>query len=99
MKDTVSRRLRTTAAIVVAALGASASLALAQTPAAPAAPAANQLTLAEIESRVVSEGLTLKEIDLRDRLVEVEAYDANGREVDLVIDRRTGEILSRRFDD
>ena len=99
MKDTVSRGLRTTAVIVVAALGAGASLALAQTPAAPAAPPANQLTLAEIESRVASEGLTVKEIDVRDRLVEVEAYDANGREVDLVLDRRTGEILSRRFDD
>jgi hypothetical protein len=99
MKDTVSRRVRTTAVIVVAALGASASLVLAQTPAAPAAAPANQLTLAEIESRVASEGLTVKEIDVRDRLVEVEAYDANGREVDLVIDRRTGEIVSRRFDD
>ena len=96
MKDTVSRRLRTTAIIAVAALGAGASLA--QTPAAPATPPANQLSLAEIETRLASEGLTVKEIEVRDRLVEVEAYDANGREIDLVIDRRTGETLSRKVD-
>jgi hypothetical protein len=84
--------------MAVAALGAGASLALAQTPAAPASPPANPLTLAEIESRLAAEGLTVEELEIRDRLVEVEAHDANGREVDLVIDRRTGEILSREFD-
>jgi hypothetical protein len=95
MKDTVSRKLRTTTFCAIAILGASASLAFAQSTPAPA----NQLTLAEIETRLAAEGLTVRELEVRERLVEVEAYDASGREVELVLDRRTGEILSRKLDD
>lgn len=96
MKLTVFRTLPASALIAVAALTVSVPLALAQT--TPASPPANSLTLAEIETRLASEGLTIHELEVRDRLVEVEAYDANGREIDLVIDRRTGEIVSRKLD-
>ena len=46
-----------------------------------------------------AQGIRVTELEVRDRLVEVEGRDASNREVELVVDRRTGEILSRRFDD
>ncbi|MCZ2108016.1 MAG: PepSY domain-containing protein [Dehalococcoidia bacterium] len=36
---------------------------------------------------------------MKDNVVEVEGRDANNREVKLLVDRRSGEILSRRLDD
>jgi uncharacterized membrane protein YkoI len=65
-----------------------------------ATPAANNpvLSLGEIESRLTAEGIKIDEIDLRDSVVEVEGRDAEGREVELLVDRRTGEILSRKLD-
>jgi hypothetical protein len=32
-------------------------------------------------------------------VLEIDAYDVQGRKVDLVVDRRSGEIVSRKFDD
>lgn len=70
---------------------------------AAAAPAASTappkvLGLTEIENRLAAEGIRIKEIELRDKLLEVEGYDAQNRKVELIVDRRSGEILSRRFD-
>ena len=63
-------------------------------------PAAEKfLTLAEIEQRVTASGIRVTEIEVKDRFVEVEGRDASNREVDLVVDRRSGEILSRKLDD
>ena len=99
MKDTPSRALRAALLTATIAIAGTASYAVAQTPPATAAAPANFLSLSEIESRLTADGLKVEEIEIRDAVVEVEAYDANGREVDLVIDRRTGETLSRKFDD
>jgi hypothetical protein len=41
----------------------------------------------------------VKEIEVRDLLAEVDGFDAQGREVELVIDRRSGELLSHKYDD
>jgi uncharacterized membrane protein YkoI len=71
-------------------------VAIAQTT-APATPA-NVLSIADIESRMVAQGISIKEIELRDLVVEVEGRDANGRKVELLVDRRNGEILSRKLD-
>lgn len=60
---------------------------------------ANVLSIGEIESRLTAQGIKVKEIDVRDLLAEVEGYDAQGREVELVIDRRSGETLSHKYDD
>ena len=88
-----SRALR---AVIAAPLLIFAGLSLAQTQAqAPA----GALSVAEIESRVVAQGISIEEIELRDSVVEIEGRDASGREVELLLDRRTGEILSRKFDD
>jgi hypothetical protein len=57
------------------------------------------LTLSEIEQRVTATGIRVTEIKIKDRIVEVEGRDASSREVDLVVDRRSGEILSRKLDD
>ncbi len=61
-------------------------------------PAAEVLSLGEIESRLTAQGITIREIELRDRVVEVEGRDAQGRKVELLIDRRSGEILSNKPD-
>ena len=68
----------------------------AQQASAPATPAS--LSLGEIESRLTAEGITIREIELRDSVVEVEGRDAQGRKVELLVDRRNGEILSRKLD-
>jgi hypothetical protein len=60
---------------------------------------ANVLSIGEIESRLTAQGIKVKEIEVRDLLAEVEGYDAQGREVELVIDRRSGETLSHKYDD
>ncbi|MGH8178353.1 MAG: PepSY domain-containing protein [Steroidobacter sp.] len=57
------------------------------------------LSVAELESRVQAQGIKLTEMEIEGLLLEVEGRDAEGREVELVLDRRTGEILSKRFDD
>jgi hypothetical protein len=56
------------------------------------------LSLGDIESRMTAQGITIREIELRDTVVEVEGRDAEGREVELLVDRRNGEILSRKLD-
>lgn len=60
---------------------------------------ANALSAGDIESRLAAQGIKVKEIEIRDLLAEVEGYDAQGREIEVVIDRRSGETLSHRFDD
>ena len=83
--------------VLCATLFAGAGLAGAQTQTAPAAPNA-MLSLTELESRVVAQGITVREIELRDLVAEIEGRDAQGREVELLIDRRSGEILSRKVE-
>ena len=56
------------------------------------------LSLGDIESRLTAQGITIHEIELRDAVVEVEGRDAQGRKVELLVDRRSGEILSRKLD-
>lgn len=69
----------------------------AQQASAPAAPA-NVLSLGDIESRLTAQGIKIREIELRDLVVEVEGRDAQGRKVELLVDRRSGEILSQKLD-
>jgi hypothetical protein len=56
------------------------------------------LSLGDIESRLTAQGITIHEIELRDSVVEVEGRDAQGKKVELLVDRRNGEILSRKLD-
>jgi peptidase YpeB-like protein len=65
---------------------------------APPAAAAKMLGLGEIESRLTAQGITIREIELRDVVVEVEGRDAQGRKIELLLDRRSGEILSQKPD-
>ena len=100
MKEAKSSLLR--AALlgsIVLAFGA-AGLAFAQNPPPPkpVATPANVLSLGDIESRLVVQGIKIREIEVRDLLVEVEGHDAEGRKIELVIDRRSGETLSHKFD-
>lgn len=57
---------------------------------------ANVLSLADIESRMLAQGITIKEVEIHDNAVEVEGYDASGNKVELLLDRRSGEVLSRK---
>jgi hypothetical protein len=58
----------------------------------------NVLSVSEIESRLSAQGIRVKEIEVRDLIAEVEGYDAQGREIEIVVDRRNGEILAHKFD-
>jgi multidrug efflux pump subunit AcrA (membrane-fusion protein) len=60
---------------------------------------ASALSVGDIESRLSAQGIKVKEVEIRDLIAEVEGYDAQGREVELVIDRRSGEMLTHKFDD
>lgn len=88
------------AAIVVAAGGIGAAAWAQTTPVEKAGVTvpANALSVGEIESRLTAQGIKVKEIEIQDLLAEVEGYDAQGREVELVIDRRSGETLSHEYD-
>jgi hypothetical protein len=87
-------------ATVVSLAGAAGTSAWAQNAQEPVVKVpANVLSVGEIESRLSAQGIKVKEIEVRDLLAEVEGYDAQGREVELVIDRRSGEILSHEYDD
>jgi hypothetical protein len=60
---------------------------------------AGALSVGDIESRLSAQGIKVKEVEIRDLIAEVEGYDAQGREVELVIDRRSGETLTHKYDD
>lgn len=97
-----STGLRTGLFAAVASLAAVAGVAYAQTQAAQEQVVqvpANALSAGEIESRLTAQGIKVKEIEMKDLIAEVDGYDAQGREIDLIIDRRNGETLSHRFDD
>jgi hypothetical protein len=70
-----------------------------QQPAAPAAPTGTLMSLTEIESQLTAQGIRVREMEVHDKVLEVEGLDAQGRKIDLIVDRRNGEILSRKFDD
>jgi peptidase YpeB-like protein len=57
------------------------------------------LGLSEIESLLQKQGIRVHELEVRDRVVEAEGRDTSNRKVEVIVDRRSGEILSRRFDD
>ncbi|TWT21446.1 PepSY domain-containing protein [Luteimonas marina] len=62
-------------------------------------PATNNayMSAGDVERRAIAEGVSvITEIELEDRLAEVEGRDAQQRKVELVIDRRTGEVLQRK---
>ena len=57
------------------------------------------LGLSEIEALLQSQGIRVHELEVRDSVVEAEGRDSADRKVEVIVDRRSGEILSRRFDD
>lgn len=94
-----SRLLAVTASGIVAVAGASA-VAAQTSPVPTASPTGTpMLSLTEIEAQLAAEGVKISDIELRDLVVEIEGHDAEGREIELVVDRRNGQTLSRRFDD
>ena len=82
-------------AAVLAVMSLSAGAQQASPPAATSSPV---LSLGDIESRLTAQGITIHELELRDSVVEVEGRDAQGKKVELLVDRRNGEILSRKLD-
>lgn len=85
-------------ATALAAILAFMSLSVGAQQASPPAATSPVLSLGDIESRLTAQGITIHEIELRDSVVEVEGRDAQGRKVELLVDRRNGEILSRKLD-
>ncbi|MET0535529.1 MAG: PepSY domain-containing protein [Steroidobacter sp.] len=87
------------ATLIVGSAGAAvwAQNAAVEQPAKVTVPA-NVLSVGDIESRLTAQGIKVKEVEIRDLIAEVEGYDAQGREVELVIDRRTGDTLAHKYD-
>lgn len=54
---------------------------------------------ATLAQRACNEGIRAEEIEIHGWRLEVEGYDADNREVELVLDRRNGKVWSRRFAD
>jgi len=86
-------------ALAIATVGVSAGADSAPVWNAKVAVPAGVLSVGDIESRLGAQGIKVKEVEIRDLIAEVEAYDPQGREVELVIDRRSGEMLAQKFDD
>lgn len=100
-KDTMLNLPR--AAVVAIGLITAAGLGVAAAQTTPAqkpvvAAADNLLSMSDIESRLSAQGIKVREVEVRNVVLEVEGYDADGREVELLVDRRNGEILSHQFD-
>lgn len=76
----------------VAVFGSGASAAT------PAETSPNLLSLGDLEQRMAAQGITIKEIELKQLVAEIEGKDAQGRKVELMVDRRSGEVLSRKPD-
>lgn len=89
---------RTTFAATLAALGCSLALLTSQAGAQETAKPAGVLSLCDIESRLAAKGIQIRELELRDNTVEVDGRDAQGRKVELLMDRRSGEILEQKLD-
>jgi hypothetical protein len=89
------------AAIATSCLAALGAVSVHAQVADPSASATNQpsLTLTEIEQILQKEGIRVTELEVKDRVVEAEGYDAQNREIEVLVDRRSGEVLSRNFDD
>lgn len=90
----------TATALLAAALAGAALPGLAQTPPAPPPPpaasaSAPAMAVPELIEHLRKLGYSdISEIERKgDRLYEVEARDASGRRVELVVDARSGEIL------
>jgi cytoskeletal protein RodZ len=83
-------------AVPAASVAQAATTAPAASTAKPTAASANVLSIADIESRMLAQGITITEIEVQDLLVEVEGYGADGRKVELVLDRRSGDTLSQK---
>jgi hypothetical protein len=56
------------------------------------------LSLGDIETRLTAQGIQIREVEIKDLVVEVEGRDAQGRKIELLVDRRSGEILSQKLD-
>lgn len=61
--------------------------------------ATNTLSLPQLEKRATAQGIQVKEMKVKGLLLDVEGYDKQHREVDMTLDRRTGQVLYRGFDD
>jgi uncharacterized membrane protein YkoI len=101
--------LGTAAAVLGTSALAALTTAQAQDPANQANPAvapqasgnrdASRVSLAEIERQAISQGIRITEIEVQDRVVEVEGRDSSNQPVELLVDAHTGEILSRKHED
>ncbi|MFC3052517.1 PepSY domain-containing protein [Kordiimonas pumila] len=63
------------------------------------AAASNTLSLTDLQAVVTNKGITSTEIKVKGLLLEIEGYDTAGREVELMLDRRSGDIMHFEYDD
>lgn len=76
-----------------------AAILVAATSPAVAAPAAKPMSFGAAEKQAAKQGVRADEIKIKGSTIKVEGRDGQNRKVELRLDRRTGEVLDRRFDD
>lgn len=93
---------RLTVPLLTAVMAASSALALpaaAQQPLPPpmyqTVPVENARDFHELERLAMAEVPYIKKMEVRDMLLKVDGFDAQGMKVKIYMDRRTGSVLSR----
>lgn len=97
-------RIRNAAAVLGLAMAAGTvfQVASAQAPqamgsaATAARPTAKVLPFEQLERMAAREVPYITEIEIKDLLMEVEGRDAQGLKIELLMDRRDGQVLSRK---
>ncbi|WP_326525232.1 PepSY domain-containing protein [Sphingomonas sp.] len=65
----------------------------------PRASAAPSMSFATLEQKAIGMGIRPTELKIGRRVAEIEGRDGQGREVEVKLDPRSGQVLSRKFDD
>ncbi len=86
------------ALVLAVAAGTFVQAATAQAPQARAAhaPSAAVLPFEQLERLAAREMAQVTELEVRDLVLKAKGYDARGMKVELLMDRRDGQVLSRR---
>ncbi|MBC9033725.1 PepSY domain-containing protein [Sphingomonas sp. JC676] len=87
----------TVAPLLIAAPGATGAAAHPNRTAQLAQPA--PITFAGLERRAIARGLRPTELKIKAHTAKIEGRDSQGREVEIRLDLRTGEVLHRELDD
>lgn len=86
-------------AAAVLALAATGAQAKSWSRACTSAPASQYLSGSELWAKAEAQGYRVKGVEIERGCADVDAFDKNGREVDLYLDPTDGKIVGLEYDD